>query len=1640
MTRFVPLTTQLNCVNFLNATLVLFGLLMANISHGQITINFDFTEPPCGGFATGSITALPSGGVGPYTYVWNTGATTQTISNIPAGLYSVTVTDALGDSGSNSMMLNEPPILNGTFTVSGCTSPGTITVTPSGGIPPYMFMWSTGETTQTITYLNPGTYCITLMDSNGCGYVNCVPVTDTPPDVVVVTTDIDCTDNNNGVAEAVVTGGTAPYTYLWSNGETTQTITGLGPGLYSVTVTDINGCTDTGSAMVNEPPPLNLQIISTDPVCVGDFNGMLQAIVSGGTMPYSYQWSTGQTTSNVFGLPPGTYSVTVTDASGCTIVDGATLNYQSEIEVNATSTDITCFGVNDGTATATAINGVPPYTYQWNNGQTGPMLTGLAPGLYFVTATDAVGCEDFDMVQILDTPPFSGMVTVTDVTECDGTDGTATAIGMGGIMPYTYEWSNGGMTQTITGLTAGLYTVTITDANGCTAVGMGVIGQPSGIEVTVVGSDEICAGDNDGNAMAIVIGGDAPFTYAWSNGANTPTVTGLAPGIYMVTVTDANNCSDVGQITIAPAAPIQVNGVIQDVDCFGENTGGIMVVASGGEAPYTYEWNTGATTAQIMNLTAGVYTVTVTDANDCTATSVFTVDEPPLLEVTIMTQGSTCTPAGVTAGATASGGVGPYSYEWNTGETTAVISNLGPGVYTVVVTDANGCTAMESITVLDDPDIQILINSTDITCVGDDDGAAMAVPQNGQAPYMYQWNNGETTATITGLSPGVYTVTVMDANGCSGTASVTINEPPLLIVNINSQDASCPGVNDGMAMAQVSGGTAPYTYQWSNGETTALITNLTPGIYTVLVTDANGCTASDEVEILQGPGLMVQVIEQDVTCAGFADGAAGAQVLNGTPPYQYEWSNGEFTQSINNLTAGVYNVNVTDALGCTGTGTAIINEPDPLEAEVNTLDATCLVSMDGIATVTSVIGGVAPYTYEWSDGQTGPTAINLNPGNYSVIITDANGCELVEFAQIDAVNDLAVTVQVTDQPCEGTMNGVAQANGTGGQGPYTYDWSNGDSGNPVFNLGAGVYQVTVTDALGCTATTTFQVVELEGPSCNAFVESEISTPGGSDGVVNVTATGGTQPYTYEWNNGVMTAQNSGLSEGIYTVTVTDANGCMTTCSVTLGDPPSAKVGDKVWNDEDQDGIQDVGEPGVEGVQVTLTGTDDDGNSISLVTTTDFAGMYLFDPVPPGTYKITFNLPNNFEWTVQNAGSNDEVDSDVDPATGMTAFFTLADGDCDLTQDAGIFQFCINVTDPGEIGFDEYLCGPGNDPAEIIELAPPTGGVGMLEYLWMMSTNPGPIGSGVWEPIPNSNTPNYDPGPIFETTYFVRCVRRDGCIQYLEPDPVVKEVGDDAIAEIEGPNIVCVDEVATFTAADAGPNATYSWDFGPNANPQFANTQSVDVTWAGFGVANIELTVENDGCTAWAYLPISITDNPIFCGNGLIIQANQIGDVIEIDWAVTGFTGNYRFMVEHSTDGLAFEDIGEMDYHETESNYTFIHDRPDYGSNFYRVLLESDQGAFIESNIVEVEMPVGLKTLSVYPNPMEETLTVEWLKNVEGPTDVSLYSITGQLLEQKQAENEDGVHEFNVSALPAGTYIIRVQHTGEGVQLFKVIKE
>ncbi|MBR9919406.1 MAG: T9SS type A sorting domain-containing protein [Bacteroidetes bacterium] len=1471
--------------------LPLLFLLCCSVSlQAQLSITLQASPPNCGGINDGVITALPSNGTPPYTYNWNTGATTQTIDDLGPGTYSVTVSDAGTQTAFASVVLNAPPVLDATLTLNSCTFPGTITANPTGGTAPYGYNWSTGDNTQSIAYVNPGQYCVTVTDANACGVAECIVVPNAPPTVEVVATDILCAGDMNGSLMAFPQGGTPPYTFEWDTGATSQSISNLGPGTYCVTVTDNSGCTASDCGTVSEPPPLSVSATGQDPFCDGDTNGSAAASANGGSPPINYLWNTGSTSPVITNIPEGTYTVTATDANNCVAMASVTIMDQSNIIVTATATDVTCFGDTDGTATALASNGVSPYSYSWSNGASGQVINNLAAGTYVVTAIDQLGCEAVTSVTVGSPGIFMLDINGANVSSCGASDGMATATPIGGQPPFSYLWSNGEMTQTITGLSGGTYIITATDAAGCTAMGSIFIGEPTELEVEVNATPENCFSANDGTATAQAVGGTAPYIYIWSNGQTTQTISGLAPGMYSATITDANGCSGEDSAIVMPAPAFSVQISDTDLLCFGDETGTATASPSGGTAPYTYQWSNGETTASISGLAAGAYMLTVTDANDCEVYGVAIIESPDQINLQVDILNNDCEPGNASAAAIVSGGTSPYEYLWSTGETTPVISGLFPGGYSLTVTDANDCTESLNFEVLPPNQLMLDLVVSDISCPGEMDGSVMVNVAGGQMPYSYEWSTGDTSPMINNLGPGVYAVTVTDANDCSATANTLLLDPPAIMVSITPEDATCPNGNDGAATASASGGTPPYAYMWSNG-------------------------------------------------------------------------------------------------------------------------------------------------------QSGPDVINLGPGNYSLTVTDANDCEAVESFEIFSESDLDLEIITTQQPCPTGAGGSLEGVVFGGVAPITYLWSNGESTPIITDLPPGQYGLTVNDGLGCVSSAIVDLLPLQGPSCQASVTTPVSAPGASDGAVTVVASNGTAPYTYLWSNGVTTADNINLPEGIYTVTVTDDNGCETSCTVQLGVVPAAKVGNKVWEDLDEDGIQDPGEPGYENVSVNLTGTDNDGNPVDLSTSTDAAGMYLFDPVPPGLYKITFGLPPNYTYTLQDIG-DDAFDSDVNPATGMTNLFMLANGDCDTTRDAGVYLFCINVTDPGQIAGDETLCGPGNDPAPILEVIPPSGGSGPLEYLWMFSTDGGPFDPNIWNPIPNSNSPNYDPGPIAQTTYYIRCVRREGCVNYLESNIVVKVVDDDAVAIVDGPDLACIDEVITFTAPNNGPGAIYSWNFGLGAVPPTSNQQSVDVVWNTVGLKTVTLEVTANGCTSYAGKDIILTNSPAYCGTPFALAGNVNNqDNVELDWSMYWLDAPHTFTVQRALQGQEYLNVSQIEYDQSTEDYFYLDLNAPEGHVFYRIELADEHGHQVYSNVVEVvvDRPAKPWRPRAYPNPTDGLLQID-VRDAGGEvSELILRDLTGRILIRESVQAGNSQYELNLEPLPPAVYMLEWKQGNGSSEQIRIIK-
>ena len=465
------------------------------------------------------------------------------------------------------------------------------------------------------------------------------------------------------------------------------------------------------------------------------------------------------------------------------------------------------------------------------------------------------------------TDSFSITVTVSDGVSLStsssnvtcATGGIASASAIGGAAPYTYAWSNGGSTAVINNLNAGTYTVTASNASGCTATNSVTV-TSSVVTLTTntpVTTNSSCGGAT-GSASISATNGTSPFTYLWSNGGTTQTINNVASGSYSVTITDASSCQGIvsGIVVNNPNSPSANISSSSNILCNGAANGSATVVASGGTVTsgYTYNWSNGGNTATLNNLGAGVYTVTVIDNASCLDVASVTISEPSAITISATRANVFCFGAATgSVSVTVNGGAGNYTYLWNNGNSTSSLSNIIAGSYDLTVTDANNCVITYNVSIAG-PQVPFTgtLSSTNVLCNGAGNGTASYTISGGTSPYNYSWSNGSVDAAQNQLITGTYTVTVTDALGCLLTpAAITISEPAALSVSLNSTDASAFGGSDGTASSTVSGGTAPYTYSWSNGANTQNINNLTAGTYNVTVTDANGCIYADVVTVDQ---------------------------------------------------------------------------------------------------------------------------------------------------------------------------------------------------------------------------------------------------------------------------------------------------------------------------------------------------------------------------------------------------------------------------------------------------------------------------------------------------------------------------------------------------------------------------------------------------------------------------------------------------------------------------------------------------------------------------------------------------------------------------------------------------------------------
>ncbi|HLP94319.1 MAG TPA: OmpA family protein [Saprospiraceae bacterium] len=1058
----------------------------------------------------GAVTVDIKGGKKPYSVVWSNPAITgENPVNVPAGDYTVTVTDATKATCTAVINLKQPDALVVSALVQAPASTGgsdgKALAQAKGGTGAFFFKWDNGETVFAATKLPPGNHVLTVTDANGCsGTANFV----IPENVLTLTVSITETGKilchgQKSALKVEAKGGKGTFKYAWSN----PALSGKEPaevpaGDYTVTVTDGAGSTQTASIRVKSPQPLTASAFAQGVVSPGGADGKALCSTAGGAVGHSFLWDNGEITAATLKLTAGLHKVTVTDENGCTATASVMMTEEVvPLEVSISEkTPIKCTG--DKAALEVLVKGGKAnYTYKWNNAAlTGDKPT-AGPGNYQLTVTDAAGATKTASLVVSAPAPLACTVEVLSALSPGKADGKAVVKPIGGTGPYTMIWSNGENTSTAAALPAGVSKVTITDANGCTATGSATLAETfEALLVNIVEKTSIKCASDKATLEVQVSGGKAGYKYAWSN----PALSGNAPtagaGNYTVTVTDANGKTQTAAVALTAPAALAVKTEMQAPLSPGKSDGKAQAVVTGGTPPYRYAWANGESAANAIALAPGVTEIAITDANGCTAKSSISMSEtfmPLALSITEKTS-IKCAGEKATLEAQVSGGKAGYKYNWNNPALQDASPSAPAGTYVLTVTDANGATKTASIAVSAPAPLSVKTEMQAPLSPGKSDGKAQAVVTGGTPPYRYAWANGESAANAIALAPGVTEIAITDANGCTAKASITMSETFLpLALSITEKTAiKCSGEKATLEV-QVTGGKAGYKYNWSNPALQDANPAAPAGAYTLTVTDANGATKTASIAVSSPAPLAVAVEMQNPASAGNADGKALAKVSGGSGNYIFQWESGESSNTALKLGPGVSKVTVTDGNGCAAVGSVTITENiTELTVSLQEKNPIKCGGLDKASLQLSIAGGKRPYDIKWNTpGLSGETPDGLVAGDYAVTVTDTKGTTRTAKITVKAPEPLVIELtQNIGASTATSTDGKAQVSIKGGTGPYKISWDNKQSGSVANKLTSGKHMVTATDAQGCTQTLEFETGKRAMPELTRAIQQGQTIP------------------------------------------------------------------------------------------------------------------------------------------------------------------------------------------------------------------------------------------------------------------------------------------------------------------------------------------------------------------------------------------------------------------------------------------------------------------------------------------------------------------------------------------------------------------
>jgi large repetitive protein len=1150
-------------------------------------------QPTC--LANGSITVTGFGGTAPLTYAIGSGgySINNTFGNLASGSYTLHVKDnnnCIHDTIINLVLPSIPQVTISTIGNATCSNPtsGFISVSAAGGAgnKTYAINNSTFGVNSVFNNLSAGVYTIVVKDINGCtSNVTATLISNnTMAFASVMYTNVGCNNSPLGSISVTGIGGVPAYQYKINNNtlQASGSFTGLNGGVYTITVQDASGCTKTTLVTIQSSGNFSLtNFVATNAICSNPGNGSISSTFAGGVAPIIYNLNGNLSSNSNFNLlQPGTYTLTATDANGCSISSATTITGPPKLWfINTTVVIPPCFG-GIGSILTNGIGGLPPYTFSLNTNPytTSSSFLNLQAGTYVVHLQDANGCiHDTTIVLIQPNPVSLNNVLVSNAACSGAATGSISAVASGTIAPYLYS-INGGVfsnTNTFSNLTAGTYTIVVKDANNCSNAVVSSINNNGNFYFNTFNAIRpLCVGANNGSISFSAIGGSMPYTYKINNGAfqSSNNFIGLAAGTYTLFVQDNAGCIVSQLATISPANALFFNSIITTPPlCNNGSNASVSVSGNGIPGSFTYKIDGGSfvTSTLFSGLSSGTHTVSIKNGNGCITDSVIQISNPTAIQFSSVTAiNAGCFGPGngsiIVAG---SGGSMPYAYQLNSGLyiNSGAYNALTAGVYTVAIKDANNCSTTTIIAIANVAGVNVsTISKIFSTCLNTNNGSIFITANSSNNPINFTLNNGtpNTTGNFSGLAVGNFSIHITDALGCFKDSIIYMGtQSSLKIDSTKITKTLCFGDSSGTATLFTSGGNGTMTYAVNNLAYTsnALLNGLTNTTYTLHARDNIGCIVDTVITISSPPKLFFASSNLIAPfCNGSQDGTISIGGLGGVLPYLYNINANPYSTStlFSNLIQGVYTFHIKDANGCITDTSMFLQGPDIVYfSSFISNNVTCFGASNGSATAIAA-GGTSPYQYSLNNNAftTSNQFNNLPIGNYTLIAVDNQGCIKDTIFDIVAPTSNVgfAGFTIISNKCRGDSSASVGIIPNGGTAPYLMSFNTPATFTNVTqynNLTAGNYMIYIKDANGCTNDSTIKITEPDS-SAQIFLLNSIlnSCVGVNDGALIVSAKNGYTPYQYLLD-GISQGADSvfnNLVYGDYVVEVVDSIGCRST--------------------------------------------------------------------------------------------------------------------------------------------------------------------------------------------------------------------------------------------------------------------------------------------------------------------------------------------------------------------------------------------------------------------------------------------------------------------------------------------------------------